>query len=212
MGEGDAVAAAETDEVAELRASRRRLVLAADAERREIERALHDGLQQQLVGVATDLELASISVGTDPKATAERLADLRRDLQEALEQSRALASRIYPPLDAGGLVVALRSAAANADVPSRIEVDGALPLPPEFTSAVYFGFVEILERAPSGTSVAITVREEHGALAFELTAEGDVDAQALPLRDRVEALGGELTIRSGPGGRTSWLGTLPLSR
>jgi signal transduction histidine kinase len=211
MGEGDAVAA-ETDEIAELRASRRRLVLAADAERREIERALHDGLQQQLVGVATDLELASISVGTDPEATTERLADLRRDLQEALEQSRALASRIYPPLDVGGLVVALRSAAANAGVPSRIEVEGALPLPPELASAVYFGFVEILERAPSGTSVAIAVREQEGSLGFELTVEGDVAAEALPLRDRVEALGGELTIRSGPGGRTSWLGILPLSR
>ena len=195
-------------EIAALRASRRRLVLSADAERRGFERALHDGLQQQLIGLAADLELAARSVGSDPSAATSLLAEMRGELQRALEQTRKLAHRIAPPLlEAGGLLVALRSAAAGADVPSRIDVEGGTAFPPDLASAVYYGFVEVLENAEA---VAITVSEERGALAFELTADGDVDADALPLRDRIEALGGELTTRSGPGHRTSWSGSLPL--
>ena len=199
-------------EVEELRASRRRVVLAADAERRGFERALHDGLQQQLAGLAADLELAVRSVGSDPSSALEILTEMRDEMRRALEQTRALALRIAPPLlEGGGLIVALRSAAASADVPSRIDVALAAAFPPELATAIYSCFVHVLEVAKTGPSVAITVREENGALAFELTADGDVDADALPLRDRIEALGGELTTRSAPD-RTSWTGSLPLPR
>ena len=198
-------------ELAELRASRRRLVLAADVERRGFERALHDGLQQQLIGLATDLELAARSLGSE--SAIPLFEEMRGEVHRALEQTRRLAHRIAPPLlEAGGLLVALRSAAASAEVPSRIDVAGGAAFPPELASAVYYGFVEVLDRAKAGTSVAITVGEENGALAFELTADGELDAEAFPLRDRVEALDGDLTTRSGPGSRTSWTGSLPLRR
>jgi signal transduction histidine kinase len=198
-------------EIEELRASRRRLVLAADAERRGFERALHDGLQQQLVGLAADLELVARALGSG--SAVPLLEEMRGEVQRALEQTRRLAHRIAPPLlEAGGLLVALRSAAASADVPSRIDVASGAAFPPELASAVYYGFVDVLDRAKAGTSVAITVGEENGALAFELTADGDLGTEAFPLRDRIEALGGDLTTRSGPGARTSWTGSLPLPR
>lgn len=198
-------------EVAELRASRTRLLLAADAERRDIERALHDGLQQILVGLAADLELASRSVETDPEAAMRYLAQVKRDVRQALEEMRTLASRIHPALDAGGLGAALRFAAAGAGVRTRIDVVVGTSISSEVAGAVYFCCLEVLGRA-AGAATTITVREQPGSLAFEVVADGDVDAERSPLRDRVEALGGSLTIRSEPGPRTVWAGSLPLRR
>jgi signal transduction histidine kinase len=198
-------------EVAELRASRARLLLAADAERLAIERALHDGPQQQLVGLAADLELASRAVEADPEAAMRHLAAIRRDVRRALEQMRTLANRIHPALEAGGLGAALRFAAADADVRTRIDVVVDPSTSAEVAGAVYFCCLEVLGRAGPATT-AITVREEPGALAFEVVADGDVDAEPSPLRDRVEALGGSVTIRSEPGPRTVWAGSLPLER
>jgi signal transduction histidine kinase len=198
-------------EIAELRASSRRLALAADAERRSIERALHDGVQQQLVGLAANLELAVGSVDTDPAAAKRLLAEMWRDVQQALEGTRKLAHRIYPPLlEAGGLVAALRSAAVSANVPIRIDVDASTSYPPGIASLIYFCSLDVLEFAPAGTPVAVTVRNEEGALAFEIVVDRDVDAEGLPLRDRVEVLGGRLAIRSEPGHRTRVAGSLPL--
>jgi signal transduction histidine kinase len=211
VGEGEIVEGRETDEMAELRASRRRLLLAADAERRSIERALHDGLQQHLVGLATDVELASASVETDPEAAKRHLAEVRRGVGEALEEMRTLASRIHPALEAGGLGAALRLAAANADVRIRIDVALGSSVPPEVAGAVYFCCLEVLGRA-EGTTTTITIRERGEGLAFEIVADGEVDGADLPLRDRVEALGGSLEIRSEPGARTVWAGFLPLQR
>lgn len=198
-------------EVAELRASRTRLLLAADAERRDIERALHDGLQQTLVGLAADLELASRSVETDPEAAMRHLAHVKGDVRQALEEMRTLASRIHPALDAGGLGAALRFAAAGAGVRTRIDVVVGTSTSSEVAGAVYFCCLEVLGRA-AGAATTITVREQPGSLAFEVVADGDVDAERSPLRDRVEALGGSLTIRSEPGPRTVWAGSLPLRR
>lgn len=220
VGEGEIVEGRETDEireldelrleVAELRSSRTRLLLAADAERRTFERALHDGLQQQLVGLAADLELASRSVVTDPEATMRQLADVRRDVRQALEEARTLASRIHPALEAGGLGAALRSAAANADVRTRIDVALGSSVPTEIAGAVYFCCLDVLGRAAGTTT--ITVREERGGLAFEIVADLEADAGPSLMRDRVDALGGSLTIRSEPGPRTVWAGFLPVQR
>jgi signal transduction histidine kinase len=198
-------------EVEELRASRTRLLLAADAERRSIERELHDGLQQQLVGLAADLELASRSVETDPEASMRHLAQVRRDVRQALDEARTLASRIHPALEAGGLGAALRFAAADAGVRTRIDVVVGTSIPSEVAGAVYFSCLEVLKRA-AGTAIAITVREEQGGLAFEIVADREVDVGPSLMRDRVEALGGSLTIRSEPGPRTVWAGFLPLQR
>jgi signal transduction histidine kinase len=211
VGEGEIVEGRETDEIADLRASRRRLLLAADAERRAIERALHDGLQQQLVGLAADVELASASVETDPEAAKRHLAEVRRGIREALEETRTLAHRIHPALEAGGLGPALRAAAANADVRTRIDVAPGSSVPIEVAGAVYFCCLDVLERA-AGAAIAITVREDPGGLAFEIVADREVDAEPSLMRDRVEALGGSLTIGSEPGPRTAWTGFLPLRR
>jgi signal transduction histidine kinase len=196
-------------EIEELRASRARLALAADAERRRIEHALHEGVQQQLVGLAANLELAAGSVDADPAAAKELLAEMGRDTRQAIEETRALAHRVYPQfLETGGLVAALRSAAASANVPTRIDVPEGSTHPPELAGTVYFCWLAVLERAPAGTAVAITVRNVSGALKFEIVVDGDVNADRLALRDRVEALGGRLTVRSGSG-RTRVAGSLP---
>jgi signal transduction histidine kinase len=198
-------------EVEELRASRRRLAMTADAERREIERELHEGVQQLVVALAANVELAAASI-EDLAATKELLIEIAEDTRQALEETRKLAERIYPPLlEAGGLVAALRAAAARDDVPTTIDVAAGTTFPPEIAGAVYFCCLDMLQRAAAGTAVAISVRNEEGAVAFEIVAEGDLDAEGLPSRDRVEALGGRLTITEGSGGKISVAGSLPLS-
>lgn len=198
-------------EVEGLRASRARLAQAAEAERRGIERSLHDGVQQLLVTIAANIELAAASVDADPAATKSLLAELRGDLQLALDETRELAARIYPPLlEAGGLGVALRAAAASADRPIRIEVELGKDRPPAIVGAVYFCCLDVIERADARAPVTVTVRTEAGALTFEIAADVDV-GEALASRDRVEALGGQLDIRDGPGRQTRMTGSLPLS-
>src|SRR5438034_5694265 len=84
-------------EADELRASRARLVLAADADRRRIERELHDGAQQDLVGLAVKLQQARRLVDSDPAAAGVLVEEMRSDVQEALDRLRSLAQRIHPP-------------------------------------------------------------------------------------------------------------------
>ena len=85
-------------EIEELRASRARVLEAADAERRRTERSLHDGVQQHLVALAVNLQLARQLVDTNPAALPALLDELSRDVHDALESARVLASEIYPPL------------------------------------------------------------------------------------------------------------------
>jgi signal transduction histidine kinase len=199
-------------EVEELRASRRRLALTADAERRQIERELHGGVQQILVALAANVELAAASIEADPAATKELLAEVAEDTRQALEETRRLAERIYPPLlEAGGLVVALRAAAARADVSTTIDVAAGTTCPQEIAGAVYFCCLDVLERAAVGTTMAISVRNEEGAVAFEIVADGDLDTEPLRLQDRVDALGGRFTITKGSCGEVRVAGSLPLS-
>jgi signal transduction histidine kinase len=200
-------------EIAELRASRRRLALYSDAERRGIERALHEGVQQLLVALAANLQLAAGSMDADPSAAKKLLEEVEEDARQAMEETRKLAHRIYPPLlEAAGLVVALRAAAVSANVKTKIDVAAGTACPPEIAGAVYFCCLDVLERAGAGTHVAISVRNEEGAVVFEIVTGRDVDAEGLPLRDRVEAFGGGVTITEGPGGEITVAGSLPLPR
>jgi signal transduction histidine kinase len=199
-------------ELADLRASRKRLVLAADADRRMIERDLHERVQQHLVGLAVNLQLAGESADADPAAAKALLQEMGRDVQQALDETAELAQRIYPPLlEAGGLAAALRSAAVRADIRVSLEVAGAR-YPPEVAAAIYWCCLEALEHAGAGAHATVTVRAEEGAVAFEVVEDGSrSDAGLDRLRDRVEALGGRLTIRSEPGNGTRVSGSLPLS-
>jgi signal transduction histidine kinase len=199
-------------QIEELRSSRKRLALAADAERRGIERALHEGVQQDLVGLAANLEVAAGSVDSDPAAAKALLEELQREARRALTEMQELAYRIFPPLlDAGGLVAELRAAASRAGVPARIDVDVGASTPPEIAGAVYFCALDAFERAPAATRVAVSVRGEEDALEFEIDVDGGLGAERRPPHDRVEALGGHVTITAGDG-RTTVAGSLPISR
>jgi signal transduction histidine kinase len=199
-------------EIADLRLSRKRLAFAHDADRRGIEHDLHEGVQQDLVALAAKLQLAAGLRETDPAAAKTFLEEMESDVQRALDETARLAHRIYPPLlEAGGLAAALRSAAVTANARIRIEVEGGADYPPEVAGAVYFCCVEVLERVAEGSPATVTVRDEGGALAFEVVGDyADSQAELLRLRDRVEALGGRLTIHVA--GRTTRVaGSLPLS-
>jgi signal transduction histidine kinase len=174
---------------------------------------LHDGLQQRLVGLAANLELAAASADADTAATMALLAAMRDDLQQALEESRQLAHRIFPPLlEAGGLRPALRAAAADAG--ARVEFDGEGPAsPPEIAAAIYFCGVDVFERAGAGASVTITVRSEDTKVSLEVLVDRDLGTGWLPpSRDRIVALGGQLDIDHPPGEGTRIVGSLPLPR
>jgi signal transduction histidine kinase len=186
-------------------ADARQLVLASDSDRRRIERELHDGPQQALAALAVGLQQARSLVESDPDAARALVDEMRRDIQVALEHLRAQSERIYPPLlEAGGLRVALRTAAATAGVRARVEVDVGSACPTELTLTVYLCWVEALERIGGGKSARIAVRDENETLVFEISA----DVAALErVKDRVEALGGRLTVASGRA-----TGSLPLPR
>jgi signal transduction histidine kinase len=199
--------------VAELQASRKRLALAADAERRRIEHDLHSGVRQHLVALAVNLQLTGRLVDADPAAAQTLLDEMARHVQQALDETAQLAQRIYPPLlEAGGLAVALRSAAASLGITASVEVAPDARYPQEIAAAVYWCCLESLEHAGAGAHATIAVRDEEGALAFEIVAEGDHSSAELErLRDRVEALGGRLTIPSAPGRSAHIRGAIPLS-
>lgn len=193
-----------------LRASRKRFASTSDDQRRSIERELHHGLQQLLVGLATSLELAALSREADPAMTKRLLAEVERDIQQALDETRRLAHRIYPPLlDEGGFATALRSAAVSANVPIRIDIATGTRFPSEIAGAVYFSCLDVLERARAGTPVTVRIRNDDEELAFEVLADSEVDIERL--RDRIEAFGGRLRIESGSGKPTRVAGALPLS-
>jgi len=195
-------------EVAELRASRERLALAADADRRHLERDLHDGLQQHLVALAGGLELARRSGGSDPEALNTVLDETAHGVRLAFDEAAALAQRIYPPLlGAGGLLAALRAVAVNAGVRTRIDVTADAGCPLELAATVYFCCVEALAHAAADTTV--TVRAGDGAITFEVVSDGALSPPDI-LRDRVEALGGFLSHQPEASGRTRVCGSLPL--
>jgi signal transduction histidine kinase len=209
-------------EIEELHASRARLVAAADAERRTLERRLHDGVQQELVALVVNLQLARGLCVTDPAAAAVLLEETGRDARAALEGLRLLALEIYPPLlEAGGLVVTLRSAAAHAGVMTHVESEMLPRDRPDLAATVYFCCREALrnagQHAGTGVKAKVSIRLEQAAIVFEIADDGCgfLNGQ-LPegglrrISDRVNALGGSLEIESAVGRGTRVCGRLPL--
>jgi signal transduction histidine kinase len=198
-------------EIAELRASRRRIVLADDAERRSIERALHAGVQQQLVGLAANLQLAEAAVDVDPTAAKALLVEMGGELGRTIEHARSIASRIHPPLlDTGGLAPALRIAAADAGIRTWIDVPtGAVADQSELARMVYLCCIDVFQRVASGTTVTVTVRADEATTTFEIIVDDSLDAGSLPSRDRVEALGGRLSLVPDADGRIRIVGSVP---
>ena len=200
-------------ELAELRAALKRLVLAGDADRRMVERELHDGVQQHLIAVAVNLQLAGQAAESDPATATTLLEEMGRDVQHALDETSLLAQRLYPAtLEADGLGTLLRSAAVNAGVPASVDVAAPSNHPPEVVVTLYLCWLNMLALGSVETGTRIRVRESEDLLTFELVGNGACAADLDYLRDRVEALGGELAITTGSGDGTRVSGSLPLSR
>ena len=201
-------------ETAEGRAASERLVLAADADRREIERELHEGVQQHLIALAVNLQLARQLLDTEPAAAAELLERMRGDVRQALDETVQLAERVYPPLLEFGLAPALRAAAAATGIHVAVEVDGPGRYPPAIARTVYLSCLEPLASVAKDARATVSVREEGGDVRFDVTLPGDGSAPAglLGVRDRIEALGGRLAVAAEPGGGTRVSGSLPLAR
>jgi signal transduction histidine kinase len=177
----------------------------AYGQRRDIERDLHDGVQQDLVALAVSLQLAEESAGSDRAALEELLAEVRQDLGTAIERVRALARRIYPPLLAGlGLADALRGAASGVGIPVRVEATTDR-FPTDIEATVYFSCLEALQTlaslAPSGRATLRVLREQESVL-FEVMVEAEsrprdesvLDAGLTHMGDRVGAVDGSVAV------------------
>ena len=201
-------------ELEELRASRRRLVLAADDDRRTIERDLHDGVHQHLISLAVSLQLAGQAEGSDPAALPALLADMARAVQDGLEETARLAQRIHPAtLEAADLAALLRSASTAAGVRARVDVSAAGSYPPEAVMTIHLAWLDALARAGDGALTSIEVRDTLDTLTFEITAPWIESTTELDgLRGRVEALGGGLTITSSRPGAAVMSCSLPIER
>jgi signal transduction histidine kinase len=211
-----------TAALAEVRASRQRLVAAQDSERRRIERDIHDGAQQHLVALAIKLTITESVVGTDPQEERELLAGLRADVIGAIEELRALARGIYPPLLAGGgLAAALRAQAARSPLRTLVDAEGIGRYPQDVEAAVYFCVLEALRNVArhAGAGYArVRLAESGNGLSFEVTddgrgfdpAAGRYGTGLQGMADRLSALGGTLSVRSRPGTGTAVTGWLPV--
>jgi len=201
-------------EIAELRRSRTRLVEAADADRRAIERTLHDRVLQNLVALAVDVRrLAGLMEG-QPAAVTALLDDVAGNIRETLAETTALAQTVYPPLLEGrGLATSLRLAAESAGVTVLVDVPAGANFAPEISAAVYWSCVEALGSALPGSQATVGVLVGDGAVTFEVAVDGHHPHERIDrLRDRVEALDGRLTVDEGRGLGSRIHGWLPLSR
>jgi signal transduction histidine kinase len=208
----------------ELRASRARVVAAGDAERRRIERDLHDGAQQHLVALAVTVRLARQLADRDPDQAKNVLDQLGSDLQETVQEVRNLAHGIFPPLLMDqGLPAALEAAAARAALPTTVDAAGIGRRSQELEAAVYFCCLEALQNAGKhagdGAHATIRLREAEGKLLFEVADDGpgfDLASRAakghgfVNMSDRIGAIGGTLTVDSASGEGTRISGSVPL--
>lgn len=206
----------------DLRASRRRLVTAQDDRARKLERNIHDGAQQQLVGLVVQLRLLEQQIERDPAGAKAAVARLQGVAATALEDLRDLARGIYPPLLADeGLPVAPDAQARKAPIPVSVSADGVGRFPREVESAVYFSVLEALTNAAKyaeATGISIELEHMNGMLTFAVADDGhgfDPAASGFGtglqgMADRLEAIGGALMVRSAPGSGTSVIGRIPV--
>ena len=203
--------------VEELRASRARIVQAADDERRRLERDLHDGAQQRLVSLALNLRLASSKLDTDPAAAKQLLEETASELGEATTELRELARGLHPAvLSDRGLRPALEALAGRAPVPVELAEPPAERLPAAVESASYFVVAEALTnvaRYAQASHAEVSVSRANGQVEVEVRDDGVGGADPgagsglRGLADRVAALDGRLEVdqparrrHDGPGG------------
>lgn len=206
----------------ELRASRARVVASGDAERRRVERNLHDGAQQHLVALAVNLRLTKDVVTEDPEMAAQMLDELGEAVQETIRELRELAHGIYPPLLVdSGLGEALKAVVNRSPLDTELITEGIGRYGGDVEAAVYFCCLEALQNAgkhAASSHVVVRVWEESGSLLFEVRDDGpgfDVrTAQRghgyVNMMDRLGAIGGAVRWESEIGHGTAIRGSLPL--
>jgi signal transduction histidine kinase len=206
-------------QLAEVRASRQRIVEAGDRERRRVERNLHDGAQQRLVALSLSLAMLRRDGTRDPE-TDRALADASAQLRSALKELRELARGIHPAiLTQEGLEAAVESLAerSNSQVRVTTSLDGSLPAPVEATA--YFVVCEALANVAKyadAHAASVDLRRCNGSLRVEVADDGrggaDLHAGSglLGLQDRVAALGGCLHIDSPAGAGTRLVAEIPV--
>ena len=206
----------------ELRATRARIVATGDAERRKIERDLHDGAQQHLAALSIKVGLAREFA--DPEV-AQRLDDVGKELEEILEELRDLAHGLYPPvLREFGLREALASVVRRSAPPARLEAPAIGRYSEDVEAAVYFCCVEALQNAAkhagSGATAVIRLWERDGGLEFEIVDDGaGFDGESAwgsrngftNMTDRMASVGGTLSVDSVQGRGTTVRGSLPVT-
>ncbi len=206
----------------ELKASRARLVKVADAERRRLERNLHDGAQQHLTVVLLALRRLEQRVAADNEL-APIVTSAREELQEAIDDLRELARGLHPPrLAQYGLAAAVRAASLRAPIPVELELRFEQDLPTEIAIGAYYVCAEAVTNTvkhAQATRVWISIVQEAGSLAVDVRDDGvggaciecDGDATGLGgLRDRVEALAGTVEVDSPAGEGTRLVAVFPL--
>jgi len=206
---------------AELHASRARIVEAADAARRKIERDLHDGAQQRLVTLALDVRVARRQVERDPASAGPFLERLGEELSQASAELRELARGIHPAvLTDRGLAPAIETLAARAPVPVEVVALPAERLSPVAEATAYFTVSEALTNVAKyahATHATVRLARHDGALVIEVQDDGIGGAHASTgsglsgLADRVGACDGSLSVSSPPGQGTLVRAVLPLN-
>ncbi len=205
--------------LAELQASRARLVESTEAERRRIERDLHDGTQQRLVSIAMSLGLLESKLPREPDAARPIVHETRQALAVALEELRELTQGIHPTILAErGLPAALDDLCRRAALPAHLELALDVRLPDQVESAAYFVVSEALTNAVKhshASEVRVAASYERQTLIVEVSDDGIGGAGAgsgsglRGLADRVEALGGRMMVSSPPGRGTALRAEIP---
>jgi signal transduction histidine kinase len=201
------------DRVDDLRTARQRIIAAADEERRRIERDLHDGAQQRMVAVAVTLGLAQSRFASDPESALKLIAQAREEAQAAVKELRELARGIHPAvLSDHGLGPALEALASRAPVPVDVRGVPECPLANEIEACAYFVTAEALTNVAkyaqaSSATVQLTLEDDRLRVEVRDDGVGGADPSTgtglRGLRDRVDALDGELAIDSPLGGGTT---------
>jgi signal transduction histidine kinase len=201
------------ERVDDLRTARQRIIAAADEERRRIERDLHDGAQQRMVAVAVTLGLAQSRFASDPEGALTLIAQAREEAQAAVKELRELARGIHPAvLSDHGLGPALEALASRAPVPVDVRGVPESPLGNEIEACAYFVTAEALTNVAkyahaSSASVELSIEDDRLRVQVRDDGVGGADPSTgtglRGLRDRVDALDGDLEIDSPPGGGTT---------
>jgi len=204
----------------QLTASRRRIVAAADQARRRIERDLHDGTQQRLVSLVLNLRAAEATAPAEPAELRRQLAGIADGLVDTVDELRVLSRGIHPAiLSEGGMGPALAALARRSAVPVQLEVDVPTRLPEAVEVAAYYVVSEALSNVAKhahASSARVAARTQAGSLHLAVRDDGVGGAVAgegsglLGLIDRVEALGGTISVTSPPGRGTALLAEFPL--